>query len=245
MDWLAYFQYNRAHRMRIPWERGIAVEAHLREPLIRSLQRFQVGEKGDGAHLKQGASATGDAKYAQTISLFIEEEQEHSQVLGKLIHGMGGTLIDSHCSDVCFVLMRRLMGLRLELMILLVAEMIAKRYYRALYEGTSDVVLRSAFAQISHDELGHVAFHCDTLQRSFVSLPGVARRLIKMGWCFVYRCVCLVVMFNHRTVLRAVGVTPRKFWRDCGAIFDEDAAHIFQSDYTFLAVEAFHQDAMT
>ena len=40
-NWLDYFEYNRAHRREIPWEREIQVEAQWRAPLIRSLQRFQ------------------------------------------------------------------------------------------------------------------------------------------------------------------------------------------------------------
>ena len=62
MDWLAYFERNRASRMEIPWERGIAVEPDLRVPLIHSLRRFQVGEQGDGNHLKRGAAAKGGAR---------------------------------------------------------------------------------------------------------------------------------------------------------------------------------------
>jgi len=36
-----------------------------------------------------------------------------------------------------------------------------------------------------------------------------------------------VVMFDHRKVLRAVGVSWATFWWDCGLIFDEVAAGIF------------------
>lgn len=50
--WLNYFQHNRTHRRPLAFEKGIAVEPHLREPLIRSLQRFQIGETGEGIHLK-------------------------------------------------------------------------------------------------------------------------------------------------------------------------------------------------
>src|SRR5438876_4648551 len=167
MDWLAYFRHNRANRMAIPWERGIAVVPRLRGPLIHSLQRFQVGEQGDGIHLKRSAAATGDLAYAETISLFIEEEQEHARLLGQLLRGMGAPLLGWHWSDVVFVCVRRLSGLRLELMVLLAAELISKRYYRALYEGTEDPVLRAAFAQILHDEVGHVDFHCEYLHRAF------------------------------------------------------------------------------
>ena len=42
-DWLAYFEHNRANRREIPWDTKIELPPGMRVPLIRSLQRFQVG----------------------------------------------------------------------------------------------------------------------------------------------------------------------------------------------------------
>jgi len=227
MDWESYFKRNRARRMAIPWERGIAAEPQLREPLIRSLQRYQVGEQGEGIHLKVGAAATGDPAYAAAIILFVQEEQEHARLLAELLRGLDAPLLRGHWSDSCFKGLRHLAGFHLELMVLLVAEMIAKRYYRALHEGTADPVLKTAFAQILRDELGHIAFHCDYLQRRFAGLPALMRQAIRLSWRTVFRATCLVVMVDHRAVLRAVAVAPATFWRDCGQIFDETADRIF------------------
>lgn len=227
MDWITYFERNRAHRMSIPWEEGITVEGPLREPLIRSLQRFQVGEQGDGTHLKRGAEATGDPTYARAIELFIEEEQEHSRLLARLLGLMDAPLVRGHWSDACFRLVRHVAGLRLELLVLLTAELIAKRYYHALHKGTQDPVLQNAFAQILHDEIGHVAFHCDYLQRAFAPTPILARLLVAGAWQLFFRVVCLVVMFDHRHVLRAVGVSPSSFRQGAALIFEDAAARIF------------------
>jgi hypothetical protein len=227
MDWLRYFRQNRANRLPIRWELGINVEPHLQGPLVRSLQRFQVGEQGDGAHLKQAAAKTSDPEYAETIKLFLEEEQEHSRLLARILEGMGAPLLKSHWTDRCFIAVRHLMGLRMELMVLLAAELIAKPYYRTLHAGTRDPVVKAVCAQILRDEEGHVAFHWDYLARSFAGLPVAARLLILLAWSIFYRAVCLVVIYDHRSVLRAAGVPPVTFWRDCGAVFEEAAAHIF------------------
>jgi hypothetical protein len=238
MDWLMYFERNRVNRLReaIPWELGFNVEPHLRVPLIQSLQRFQVGEQGNGLHLKRGAAATGDAAYAATINLFVAEEQEHARLLARVVRGLDGELLKGHWSDACFILLRHLSGLHLELMVLLVAEMIAKRYYRALSEGTNDPVLKTVFDQILRDEFGHVAFHSDFLRSAFAPLPHPVHCLISLLWTMLFRIVCLVVMYDHRAVLRATGVSPHAFWHDCGLIFNEVASSIFNSKLTPRAI---------
>jgi len=224
-DWLAYFKENAHQRQSIPWKLGIAVEPHLRGPLIRSLQRFQVGEQGDGIHLRKAAAMTHDLAYIGAIVLFVKEEQEHSRLLARLIEGMGGDLLRHHWSDTCFVGLRRLLGLRLELLVLLVAEIIAQAYYKILHDGSNDVVLRSVCAQILHDEHGHVAFHCAYLRQVFASYAPLTRWLIYKSWSIFYMLVCLIVIYDHRSVFRAVGVTPRACWRDCMRAFH--TAHIF------------------
>jgi hypothetical protein len=226
-EWLAYFERDLATRERIDFGSGVAIEPHLREPLIRSLQRFQVGESGEGEHLLTGAAATGDPVYAEAVRLFVAEEQEHARMLAGAIRGMGGTLLDGHWSDRAFVLLRRLMGLRLELLVLLIAELIARRYYRALYDGTSDPPLRAMYAQIMRDEVGHVSFHLDYLRHAFADTPAPVRVVIQTAWALMFRATCLVVLFDHRSVLRACNVPLETFWHDCGLIFSDAATRIF------------------
>jgi hypothetical protein len=226
-DWLGHFQCNHRDCPPMPWERDISVPERLRRPLIRSLQRFQVGESGEGNHLKRGAAATGDERYAATIALFVGEEQEHSRWLARLILKMGGALLTHHWSDVVFVVLRRYCGLRVELLILLVAEMIAIRYYRALDEGVNDPLLNAVFRQIRRDEDAHVAFHVEFLRAAFASFSPVKRAAVRALWFVVYRLACLVVLWDHRGVLNATDVRPNAFWRDTGAIFARYADAVF------------------
>jgi hypothetical protein len=225
--WLDYFEQNRANRLLIPWENGINVEPHLRAPLIRSLQKFQLGESGEGRKLKNHAAKTGNATYAAAIDLFIKEEQEHARLMGKILRALDAPLIERHWGDSCFIFLRRLFGLHQELMVLLLPEMIAKRYFHALHDGTRDPVLRAVFAQIARDEDGHLAFHIEYLRRAFEKISFTRKIFVLVIWRIAFRATCLVVMFDHRAVLRAVGMKPQEFWRDCGEIFDEVAAGIF------------------
>jgi 4-hydroxy-3-methylbut-2-enyl diphosphate reductase len=225
--WLNYFEYNRANRPPVPWECGIGIEQHLRASLIRSLQKFQLGESGEGRKLKSHALKTGDATYAAAIHLFIGEEQEHARLMGKILRKLNAPLIEKHWSDSCFILMRQLFGLHQELMVLLLPEMIAKRYFRALHDGTGDPILRAVFAQIAQDEEGHLAFHIEYLRRAFGKMSFTQKIIILVVWRIAFRTTCVAVMLDHRAVLRAVGMKPRQFWNDCGQIFDEVAVGIF------------------
>jgi len=247
-QWRDYFEHNQANRMEIPWACGVVIEPHLREPLVRSLQRFQVGESGGSGHLQQLARATGDVDYVVAIELFANEEGEHGRLLGRMLEKLEAPLLTGHWSDGIFVMLRHiggrgLRGLHTELLTLLIAEMIAKRYYRALYEGSADEVLRRLCRQILRDEFGHVAFHCDYLRAAFAELSPTARALVRNTWRTAYRLACLLVLFDHRGVLRASGVSAGQWWRDCSAIFDNTADNIFQhraapENITYLHVAA-------
>jgi hypothetical protein len=225
--WLKYFQDNRANRPAVPWERGIRIEPHLYKPLVASLRKFQLGESGDGLCLRRHVAATGDAIYAAAIDLFIKEEQEHARLMGEILKMLDEPFLDSHWTDNCFMLMRHFFGLHQELMVLLLPEMIAKRYFRALRDGTKDEVLRCIFGQILQDEEGHLAFHIEYLRRAFKGMSFLDRIGAQLVWRFLFRATCLAVMFDHRGILKSVGVDSREFWRSCGEIFDEVAAGIF------------------
>lgn len=226
MNWRRYFEWNRDRAEEIPWDREIQVEPQLRQPLIESLRHFQLGESGDGLHIRHSARQTGDEDYAGNVDLFIAEEQRHSRWMGEILRRLKVPLMKQHWSNDAFIRLRRLLGLKHELLILLVAEMIAKRYFRALRDGTQDVTLKAVFSRILSDEEGHLAFHIDYLQHEFAQVSLVRRGLIRIVWRVIFRGTCTVVLLGHGRVLRRCGVSPLQFWWDAGLIFDEVAAAI-------------------
>jgi hypothetical protein len=193
------------------------------------LQRFQIGESGEGRHLRAHAAGTGDADYEAAIDLFIKEEQEHARLMAAILRRFQAPLLQRHWSDGCFMFLRHVAGLKEQLLVLLLPEMIAKRHFRALHDGTADPVLKNVFAQICHDEEGHLNFHIDTLQQLFAEWPWWRRAAVRAFWRLLFRASCVVVIWDHRAVLSAVGVSKSLFWWDCGLIFDEVAARIFSS----------------
>lgn len=227
MDWHEYFEKNRDQRAAIPWDTGVNVPAEVRRPFVRSLQKFQIGESGEGRHLRKLSAATGDARYAAAMDLFIREEQRHAELMAGILRRLDAPLLASDWTDNCFVCMRHLSGLRTELLVLLLPEMIARVYFEVLQRAFTNPALQTVFGQIVRDEQGHLEFHADYLNKAFASISFPRRIALQLVWHAAYRAVCLVVYFDHRSLLRRLGITPKKFWADCGAVFDEVAAKIF------------------
>lgn len=181
------------------WSHG----ARLSPALIESLQRFQVGEAGDGANLISKADRAGDADYSAAVRVFIAEEQNHARLLALLLSAAGAPTIKTHWSDVIFVRLRRSLGLRTELLVLLAAEFVALTYYRALRDGTDDPLTSDVAARILSDEERHVPFHCRRLGR----LPQAVVQL----WRVLLAGSAAVAAADHAPALATLGMSRRRF----------------------------------
>ncbi|MFE9406365.1 ferritin-like domain-containing protein [Streptomyces sp. NPDC006530] len=191
-----------------------AVGATLHPSVWAGIQRFQVGEDGDGANLSRKADQAGDPDYADAVRLFIAEEQNHARLLARLLAAGGVPTLAGHWSDTVFVRLRRLMGLRTELLVLMIAEVVALRYYRALRDGTDDPLTADVAARILSDEQRHVPFHCERLHASLADLPGAVRRPAMALWRVLVLAVSAIVAADHGPGLRRLGVGRRRFLAD-------------------------------
>ncbi|WP_103342825.1 ferritin-like domain-containing protein [Amycolatopsis sp. CA-126428] len=221
--WLQDFETEaerRGQREDPPWERG----AKLHPDVAKSVQRFQVGEAGDGANLI--AKAAGDDTYLAAVKLFVAEEQNHARMLAGLLAAAGVPTIASHWSDTVFVKLRRALGLRLELMVLLIAEVVALRYYRALRDGTGDPLLTQVAARILADEERHVPFHCHRLEIAFRPLGRPARAAVFGAWRVLLLGVAITVAADHGQALHRLGVGRLVFVADVLTAFEAALARI-------------------
>jgi hypothetical protein len=226
-DWLCEFERSRAGRLAIDWTHPVRIDLRGRRVLSRSLQRFQVGETGDGRHLLAAARRLNEPRFAAAMALFVAEEQHHALLLARLLDRLESPRLRWHWSDVAFTAIRRVSGLRTELMVLLVAELVATVYYQALQDGSVDTVLRDVCSQILADEQRHVAFHCDTLRRLLRRVPSPALRVLRLCWRFFYGCVCATVALDHGAALAACGLTRRAFLRATAEALHQATEAIF------------------
>ncbi|MGW4354505.1 ferritin-like domain-containing protein [Nocardia sp. NPDC004582] len=193
--------------------------ATLHPALVRSIQRFQAGESGDGAHLIAKADAAGDPVYAAAVRLFVAEERNHARLLANLLQAAGENPISAHWTDAIFVRLRRGLGLRLELMVLSVAEVIAVPYYRTLRDGARDPLTTRTAALILADEQRHIPFHTHRLRLAFTPTPPVFRPVIRAAWWTILHAAILVVLLDHGPALRHLGATRTEFARAARAHF--------------------------
>lgn len=222
-SWLAYFQTNKTARVDIHFPGEIAVPQAVRTPLLKSLQRFQIGETGEGKHLKKYASTINDTAYEECIDLFVKEEQFHARVLAQMIQTMDGNLLTWHWSEFAFVVLRRMLGLKTEIFILLIAEIIGKCFYKVCSDNLEDRLLSAAFSLIVLDEIGHLEFHCSFMSKQMLQFPLWVRRAVNFCWSALFFAACTVFIADHRATLKALNVSPQDFLQDCTKTFQRAA----------------------
>src|SRR3954468_2497021 len=174
--WLAHFRRNRLNPPDRGWPAPLLLPPEILEPLVRSLEQFHLGDGGGPASLiafnaESFRSQTETSR--QLVDLWFDEEKEHSRLLCQAVKRFGGTPIEGHWSFWVFCQVRRWLGVRFELTVLLLTEIVSTAYYRLLRRHGDDVALRDMCRLILRDEAGHVAFHRDRLARR--SADGPAR----------------------------------------------------------------------
>ncbi|TWP49095.1 ferritin-like domain-containing protein [Lentzea tibetensis] len=207
--WVEDFEAEAARRAELgdpEWTVG----ARMHPAVVSSVQRFQVGEAGDGANL---IAKSGTGAYGGAVRLFVAEEQNHARLLENLLRAAGRPTIGGHWTDAVFVRLRRALGLRLELMVLLIAEVVALRYYRALRDGTDDPLTTEVAGRILADEQRHVPFHCDRL--------GAVPWLARVVWWVLFAGAVVTVAYDHGPALKVLDVTRREFVLQTAALFQD------------------------
>jgi hypothetical protein len=199
------------------WTAPIILAPDIVRPLVRSLEQFQLGDGGGPAYLiaRNRERFLSQCPGARTlVDLWFSEEREHSRLLGRAVARFGGRCIEGHWSFSVFCFTRTWFGVRFELTVLLLTEIVSTVYYRLLRRHCNDEAVRGMCRLILRDEAGHVAFHRDRLARAAGRLSAYRGSL----WQFTFRLLGLaagtMLFLNHAPCLRAVGATTAEFYRE-------------------------------
>jgi hypothetical protein len=222
--WVAYFESNADRESRLPFNSApeSTLRPALQRALVRTLQRFNLGESGEGEYLKRFASQTGDTAYCRAIDLFVAEEQAHSQWFGLLLDRLGSPFLKKHWSDAIFTRVRRAGGLHFELITFLTAEIVGQKFFSQLARNCPEPACSAVFTQVVRDESAHIAFHIGTLQHAFAGQSPLQRIVWHFRWKGMLACATAIVCLDQASTFREMGLSRREFATHCFHTF----AHI-------------------
>ncbi|MDQ2919730.1 MAG: ferritin-like domain-containing protein, partial [Verrucomicrobiota bacterium] len=199
-----------------PWHLPSPLDTEARAILARSLSHFQLGESGEGRFLLEQArrQTPDDPNYANALALFIDEEKEHARLLEQLVRRFGGAVIRAHWTHFVFRLVRRAFGLKFEIQVLVIAEIVGTAYYRVLSRRTRDPVLEEVCALVLRDEAKHIAFHVDWLRMIQTRWLPAECALWSMQFQVLFTAAAHFAWTDHRGALHLLGATKREFFRE-------------------------------
>ncbi|WP_069386468.1 hypothetical protein [Cellulosimicrobium cellulans] len=231
--WVEHFRANRSAQIvmeqGVDWDAPSTLPSDIRAAFVRSFQRFELGEDGDGARLLAKARRAGDPVYVEALELLVQEEQRHSALFRRGLEHLEAPTLDAHWSDAAFTWLRRLLGLRTELALFLVAESVAMGYFTALASSAPDPVLRGIGRRVASDEVHHLRFQVDRLRQGFTRTPRPVRAVVGIAWGVVALGAATVLVVDHASAIRASGLRPGRAWLDAVGRF-RTTAHLVLDD---------------
>jgi len=121
-------------------------------------------------------------------------------------------MITSHWSFTAFCLCRRVFGVKFELQVLTLTELVSTAYYRMLRAHSPDGPLAAMCELILRDEAGHVAFQRDRLAGSGNPKPGLRGMLWRIQFLLLGYAAGTMLWINHAPCLKAIGGSRSEFY---------------------------------
>jgi hypothetical protein len=222
--WLRYFAANSRAPELVPWDRDDTLTRREARRIARSIGTFQLGEYSEGKHLRARAGergeAVGDPALADATLRFIKEEQNHAFLLARFMRRHGLPLRSRAFTDDVFRRLRSRAGYELSITVLVVAEMIAMVYYRALRDATGSALLRAICRKILRDELQHLAYQGERIAEARAGTSPAALALKRGLHRFLYVGTLVVVWLDHAPVLRRRYRSFRRYRAEAMTVFD-------------------------
>ncbi len=217
--WLAHFERNRANRPEPDWSAPVTLPAAVLRPLVHSLEQFQLGDGGGPACLiawnaeRFRSSSPG---VRSLVDLWFAEEREHARLLGAAVARFGGHCITSHWSFTAFCMTRKWLGVRFELTVLLLTEIVSTAYYRMLLRHGQDPALRSLCRLVLRDEAGHIAFHRNRLAEKGRAGHATFGKCWELCFRLLGFAAGSMLWVNHAPGLWALGGRTTEFYWEIG-----------------------------
>jgi hypothetical protein len=215
--WIEHFTRNKQNRPEPDWTAPVNVPEKMMPPLLKSIEQFRLGDGGGPASLiafdrENFRGRTEDTR--RIVDLWFAEEAEHARLLGCVVRRFGGRIITSHWSFTAFCLCRKWLGVRFELQVLTLTELVSTGYYRMLRKYSPDGPLAAVCELILRDEAGHVAFHRDRLIAANRPQSGMRGLFWRLQFLLCGYGAGTVLWISHAPCLKAVGGTRAEFYSE-------------------------------
>lgn len=209
-QWLQYFKHN-SQQHRINWQQQPSITTQELQPVLKSLQAWQLGESSDGKNLMAAttkyAAKISDTTYIETMQLFIKEEQKHGSNLGKYLDAIQQPRITKNWGDSLF---RKIRGLNKNIewwtLAVITVESTAQIFYQCLKDATNCNLLKQICTDILIDEAPHIQFQKERMEIIFNAKPNWQKPFSYWFYKLFFYATSLVVWHAHKKLFKAGGV---------------------------------------
>jgi hypothetical protein len=215
--WIEHFTCNRQNRPEPDWSVPVNIPPAILAPVLRSVEQFRLGDGGGPASLiafNRENFRNRTIEMRQIVDMWFSEEAEHARLLGCAVRRFGGRIITSHWSFTAFCLCRRVFGVRFELQVLTLTELVSTVYYRMLRSHSPDGPLAAMCELILRDEAGHVAFQRDRLMTAGCPKPGWRGAWWRIQFLACGYAAGTVLWTSHAPCLKSIGGTRGEFYSE-------------------------------
>ncbi len=215
--WIEHFTRNKQNRPEPDWSAPIKIPPAVLQPVLKSIEQFRLGDGGGPASLiafNRENFRGRTVEMRQIVDLWFAEEAEHARLLGCAVRRCGGRIITSHWSFTAFCLCRRVLGVRFELQVLTLTELVSTGYYRMLRSHSPDGPLAAMCELILRDEAGHVAFQRDRLASGGCPPTGLRGLFWRTQFFACGYAAGTVLWISHAPCLKAIGGTRGTFYSE-------------------------------
>jgi diacylglycerol kinase len=235
--WLHYFRQN-LQQQRINWNTTPTITPKESQPILPSLQAWQLGETSEGSQLVAAsiryAKKINDPYYTDAIRLFIKEEQKHGHNLGKYLDLINEERIQQNWGDSLFRSIRHLNNsMQWWTLTVITVECTAQIFYQCIKDASHCPLLKQICTDILIDEAPHIRFQQERLQQIYANKNSFNQWWSKQFYRVFYWCTTAVVWQAHQRAFKAGGVDRSMYLRKMAYKYQKTIGRLGQANPSF------------
>jgi rubrerythrin len=243
--WKKYFYKNSFSKLPEIHDSLDRMNSEQKLALQKSLAIFQLGEAGEGRIAKEIYKTNIFAvnqNYRECIEYFVKEEGKHARILSKIIFTLGGRLLEKNWTEKLFSLGRRLLGIRLKLIVLLVAELVSLVFYKFYIQKLPLSGIRAALIGILKEEEKHLEFHSNFFKIRLNHF--VSRNTFKILFFIISHSAFLVILLDHFRYLKKFNAGLIELYIQFLQVYDLVESKVFEREKTIDSINKFSTGAL-